>query len=76
MVREGVRPAAYARWPGAAILLAATNDPTQRRGDRRRFERLLGRRVDVISLGDLGHTALLRDPAAYAARLEQALAAP
>jgi pimeloyl-ACP methyl ester carboxylesterase len=77
MVREGVvRPAAYDRWPGSAVVLAATNDPTQRRGDRRRFEQLLGRRVDVISLGALGHTAQLRDPATYAARLEQALAGP
>jgi pimeloyl-ACP methyl ester carboxylesterase len=77
MVREGVvRPMAYARWPGAVVVLVATNDPTQRRGDRRRFEGLLGRHVHVISLGDLGHTALLMDPAAYAARLEEALATP
>ena len=41
---------------------------------RVRYERLFGRRVDVISLGRLGHAAVLVDPNTYADLLERALA--
>lgn len=71
-----VRRGAYTLWAGDVVVLAATNDPTQRRRDVRRRERLFGRRVKFISLGRLGHTAPLMNPAAYADHLERALGAP
>jgi pimeloyl-ACP methyl ester carboxylesterase len=71
-----VRAEAYARWTGDVVVLAATNDPTQGGRGVRRLERLFGRPVEVISLGELGHTAPLMDPAGYAERVERALAAP
>lgn len=69
-----VNPAAFQRWNGRAVVLSAENDPTQSKKDLPRYERLFGRRVDVISLGQLGHAAVLVDPNTYADLLERALA--
>jgi pimeloyl-ACP methyl ester carboxylesterase len=72
--RRVVRPGAYANWPGRVVILSAENDPTQGKGDRARFEALFGRPVEVVSLGTMGHTAVLFDPDRYVELLEQALA--
>ncbi len=69
-----VNPAAFQRWNGRAVVLSAENDSTQSKKDLPRYERLFGRRVDVISLGRLGHAAVLVDPNTYADLLERALA--
>jgi hypothetical protein len=55
------------------IVLAAQNDITQSRKDFPRYEKLLGRPVQVIDMGDMGHTAALFDPGRYVALLERAL---
>lgn len=73
MIRKGmVSPAAYQNWPGRVIVLSAQNDPTQGKKDAARYEKLFGR-VEVVDLGDMGHTAALFDPDKYVALLEQAL---
>ncbi|MFY9919655.1 MAG: hypothetical protein WAL26_14820 [Mycobacterium sp.] len=69
-----VNPAAVQRWNGRAVVLSAVNDPTQSKKDLPRYERLFGQRVDVISLGRLGHAAVLVNPNAYADLLERAVA--
>jgi len=69
-----VNPAAFQRWNGRAVVLSAENDPTQSKKDLPRYERLFSGRVDVISLGRLGHAAVLVDPNTYADLLERALA--
>lgn len=69
-----VTPAAFQGWNGRIFVLRAENDPSQSKNDIGRYERLFGRRVKVISLGRLGHAAVLADPNAYADLLEQALA--
>lgn len=68
-----VTPAAYRDWPGRVIVLSARNDPTQSPKDIPRYERLFGRAVEVLDMGDMGHTAALFDPDQFAALLEQAL---
>ncbi|MBM3471438.1 MAG: alpha/beta hydrolase [Armatimonadetes bacterium] len=75
MLRQGmVVPAAYRSWTGRVIVLRAENDPTQRKEDLPRYERLFGRPVDVLDMGNLGHTAALFSPDRYVELLEQALA--
>ncbi len=75
MIRKGmVTPAAYRGWAGSAAVLTAANDPTQSQKDIPRFERLLGRPVKVIDMGDMGHTAALFNPDAYVELVEQAMA--
>jgi pimeloyl-ACP methyl ester carboxylesterase len=69
-----VTPAAYHDWKGRAFVLSAENDPTQSRKDVPRYERLLGRTVQVVKMGDMGHTALLFNPDKYVELFEQALA--
>jgi hypothetical protein len=64
---------AFAGRYGKTIAVSAENDPTQSKKDIPRYERLFGRDVQVFSLGDMGHTALLFSPHAYVALLEQAL---
>jgi pimeloyl-ACP methyl ester carboxylesterase len=71
--RRLIHPGAFRVWRGDVVVLAAVNDPTQRRGDRARFDALFGRSVTTIGLGTLGHTAALMDPEHYAALLERAL---
>lgn len=74
IIRRGiVAPAAYRAWRGRAVVLSAENDPTQRAEDLPRYERLFGRRVDVITMGRMGHTALLFNPRSYVELFEQAL---
>jgi pimeloyl-ACP methyl ester carboxylesterase len=69
-----VRPEAFRTWSGRAAALSAENDPTQSKKDRPRYEKLFGRPVEVISMGQAGHTAALLDPQKYVQLLEQALA--
>jgi pimeloyl-ACP methyl ester carboxylesterase len=69
-----VRPGAFQAWDGRAVVLSAENDPTQQETDRPRYEKLFGRPVELISIGQAGHTAALLDPQQYARWLEQALA--
>jgi len=74
MLRQGlVAPAAYQHWTGHVIVLSAENDPTQRKEDLPRYERLFGRPVEVLDMGSLGHTAALFSPDQYVELLEQAL---
>lgn len=54
-------------------MLSAANDPTQRKEDLPRYERLFGRPVEVLDMGSLGHTAALFNPDQYVELLEQAL---
>ncbi len=70
---RAVRPGAFRAWDGRAVALSAANDPTQGSRDRARYERLLGRPVTVISMGQAGHVACLTDPQQYVAWLGQAL---
>ena len=72
--RSAVTPGAYQNWPGRVIVLSAENDPTQSKKDSPRYEKLFGRPVDVVDMGEMGHTAALFDPDKYVALLEQALA--
>jgi pimeloyl-ACP methyl ester carboxylesterase len=73
-IRKGiVTPAAYQNWTGRIILLSAENDPTQSKKDIPRYEKLFGRAVEVVDMGNMGHTALLFNPDKYVALLEQAL---
>jgi pimeloyl-ACP methyl ester carboxylesterase len=75
IIRQGlIRPGVFASWPGRVAVLSAEDDPTQGKGDRRRYERLFGRPVEIVSLGAIGHTGALRDPARFVAVLEQTLA--
>lgn len=69
-----VTPAAFLGWDGRVVVLTAENDPTQSSKDITRYQRLFGRRAELISLGQLGHAAVLTDPLAYANILERALA--
>ena len=69
-----VNAAAFQGWTGRVVVLSAENDPTQSKKVIPRYERLFDRRVNVISLGRLGHAAVLVDPNAYTDVLERALA--
>jgi pimeloyl-ACP methyl ester carboxylesterase len=69
-----VSPRSFDRWQGKAIVLTAANDPTQSPSDIPRYEALFRRRVDILEMGSLGHTAALLDPEAYVEMLERALA--
>jgi pimeloyl-ACP methyl ester carboxylesterase len=69
-----VRPVAFHAWNGRAVVLRADNDPTRTRRDQPRYERLFGRHVEAISMGQAGHTAALFDPPQYVHWLQQALA--
>lgn len=75
LIRKGIiTPAAYRNWAGRILILSAENDPTQSKKDIPRYERLFGRVVQVINMGDVGHTAALFNPDEYVALLEQSLA--
>jgi hypothetical protein len=56
------------------VVLRAANDATQGRCDLPRYERLFGREVEAISMGQAGHTAAIFDPPQYVHWLQQALA--
>jgi pimeloyl-ACP methyl ester carboxylesterase len=74
LIRKGlVSPAAYREWTGRAFVLSAENDPTQSEKDIPRYEKLFARTVEVINMGDMGHTALLFNPDKYVKLFEQAL---
>lgn len=72
---RAVRPGAFGAWDGQAVALSAENDPTQSTKDKARYEKLLGRPVEVIGMGQAGHIACLLAPHQYVKWLEQALAA-
>lgn len=69
-----VTPAAYQNWTGRVIVLSSYNDPTQRKKYIPGYERLLGCTVEMVNMGDLGHTAAFSNPDKYVEFLEQALA--
>ena len=74
VIRSGmVNRAAYRNWAGRVIVLSAENDPTQSQQDIPRYAQLFSRAVEVINMGNMGHTAALFDPDAYVKLLEQAL---
>ncbi len=74
LVRKGlVNRSAYRAWNGRVIVLSAANDPTQSRTDFPRYEKLFGRPVRVLDMGQMGHTAALFDPDRYTEFFEQAL---
>ena len=74
LIRKGiVTPAAYRNWTGRIIVLSAENDPTQSKKDVPRYEKLFGRAVEVLNMGNMGHTAALFNPDKYVELLEQAL---
>ena len=58
------------------MVLSAENAPTQSTKDVPRYQRLFGRRVHIVSLGQMGHAAVLTDPHGYADLLERALGQP
>jgi pimeloyl-ACP methyl ester carboxylesterase len=68
-----VCPAAFENWHGRVIVLSSTNDPTQGAGDLPRYERLFGRPVELVDLGDMGHAGLLLNPQRFIEILEKAL---
>jgi pimeloyl-ACP methyl ester carboxylesterase len=74
LIRRGyISPTAYRNWTGRIIVLKADNDPTQSKRDFPRYERLFGRAVEVIEMGNMGHTAPIFNPDKYAELYEQAL---
>lgn len=68
-----VKPSAFSGWQGRVVSLSAENDPTQSRADISRYERLFRRPVQLVSLGDMGHAAVMFNPVEYAALFEQAV---
>jgi hypothetical protein len=56
---RAVHPVAFQAWQGQAVALSADNDPTQNSKDKARYEKLLGRPVEVISMGQARHVACL-----------------
>jgi len=71
--KKYVVPAAYQDWPGRVVILSAENDPTQSKKDIPKYEKLFGRAVEVVSMGQMGHTAALFNPDQYVELLEKAL---
>jgi len=72
--KDIVTPASYQNWTGRAIVLSSDNDPTQSKKYIPRYEQLFGRAVEMVNMGDLGHTAAFSNPDKYVEFLEQALA--
>jgi pimeloyl-ACP methyl ester carboxylesterase len=68
-----VTPAVYQNWKGRAIVFSSDNDPTQSKKYIPRYEQLFGRAVEVVNMGDLGHTAAFSNLDKYVEFLEQAL---
>jgi pimeloyl-ACP methyl ester carboxylesterase len=74
LIRKGiVTPAAFRNWSGRIFVLTAENDPTQSKKDIPRYEKLFGRAVEVLYMGNMGHTAALFNPDKYVELLTQAL---
>ena len=71
--RAIVTPGAYRNWTGRITILSAQNDPTQSKKDIPHYEKLFGRTVEVVNMGDMGHTAALFNPDTYVEFLEKAL---
>src|SRR6516225_8377864 len=65
-IRKGiVTSTAYQNWTGPIIVLSAENDPTQCTKDIPRYEKLFGRTVEVVNMGNMGHVASLFYPDKY-----------
>ncbi len=74
LIRKGiVTPAAYQNWSGRILVLSSGNDPTQSKKDFPRYEKLFGRGVEVVNMGNMGHTAALFDPDRFVELLERYL---
>jgi len=74
VIRTGlVTPVAYSNWTGRIIVLSAENDPTQSKKDIPRYEKLFGHPVEVVDMGNMGHTAALFNPDEFVELLERAL---
>lgn len=68
--RRLITPQAFQDWHGSISVLSAANDPTQSQKDFPRYAKLFGRAVQVIDMGQLGHTAALFNPEQYVAWIE------
>jgi pimeloyl-ACP methyl ester carboxylesterase len=68
-----VTPGVYKNWTGRIIVLSAKNDPTQSPKDIPLYQKLFGRGVEVIDLGDMGHAAAMFDVDRYVQLIDQAL---
>jgi pimeloyl-ACP methyl ester carboxylesterase len=74
LIKKGlVTPAVYQSWTGRIIVLSAENDPTQSKKDLPHYEKLFGRAVEVVNMGNMGHTAALVNPDKYVELIEKAL---
>jgi hypothetical protein len=74
LIRRGyVSPAAYRNWTGRIIVLKADNDLNQSPKDFPRYEKLFGRPVEIIDMGNMGHIAPILYPDKCAELYEQAL---
>ncbi len=69
-----IKPDVFKGWTGTAVVLRSDNDPTQGKKDILLYSKLFCRPLKVISMGDMGHTALLSNPAKFTDFFEQALA--
>jgi pimeloyl-ACP methyl ester carboxylesterase len=68
-----VVPRSFEAWQGRVCVLTSASDPTQSPADIPRYEALIGRRVEVLDMGSMGHTAALLDLDSYVSMLERAL---
>jgi pimeloyl-ACP methyl ester carboxylesterase len=66
-------PGSFAGWTGSVAVLSAHNDPTQSKSDASRYERLFGRPVQFVDMGEMGHAAGLSSPRQYVTLLESVL---
>jgi pimeloyl-ACP methyl ester carboxylesterase len=74
VIRSGIiEPRAYRNWAGRVVVMSAENDLSQSKRDFPRYERLFGRAIEALSMGQMGHTAALFDPGRYVELLERAL---
>lgn len=74
LIRRGlVTPQAYQHWTGRIIVLSAANDITQSKQDFPQYQKLFGPVVEVVNMGDMGHTAALFNPNQFVELLEKAL---
>lgn len=71
-IRSGWNPEVFKKWGGRLVVLSAENDPTQSEKDFPRYEKMFGRPVERLSLGQGGHAAALFDPDLEVALPEQA----
>lgn len=74
LIRKGIiTPSAYQNWMGRIIILSSENDPTQGTKDFPHYEKLFGRSVEMVNMGNMGHTAALFEPDKYVDLLNKLL---